>query len=157
MLCAQVARSLYTEATMVKRRNTVLQSLGYALPFSLVALSWGAYVANHARLRKVAPIPFIANNPVISLPTDVVWLVMAFVLSKRYLRDVEGPESEGMKLGVLSTGIGLTLDLIVVAWLVGVGPRHFAQLAVWLGYGELIGIPWLVGRSLERTAQPVFS
>lgn len=157
MLCAEVARGLYTEATRVKRRNTVLQRLGYALPFSFVALSWGAYVANHATLRKVAPIPFIANNPVISLPIDVVWLVMAFVLSKRYLRDVEGPATEAMKLGVLSTSVGLTLDLVVVAWLVGIGPRHFAQLSVWLGYGELIGIPWLVGRSLEQTAQPVLS
>src|SRR5919198_6321023 len=138
---------------MVKRRNNLLQRLGYALPFSLVALSWGAYVANHASLRKVAAIPFIANNPVISLPTDVVWLVMAVLLSKRYLRDVEAPVTEGIKLGVLSTSVGLTLDLIVVAWLVGIGPRHFAQLAVWLGYGELISIPWLVGRSLERTAQ----
>jgi hypothetical protein len=152
-----VAYDLDTEALIMKRRTNLLQRLGYALPFSLVALSWGAYVANHATLRKVAAIPFIANNPVISLPTDLVWLVMALVLSKRYLRDVEAPATEGMKLGVLSIGVGLTLDLIVVAWLVGIGPRHFAQLAVWLGYGELITIPWLVGRSLERTAQAILS
>ena len=34
--------------------------------------------------------------------------------------------------------------------IVGIGPRHFAQLAVWLGYGELLSIPWLVGRRLEQ-------
>ena len=141
----------------MKRRITVLQRVGYALPFSLVALSWGAYVANHAKLRKVAPIRYIANNPIISLPTDVVWLVMAFIVSGRYLREVEAPATEGVKLGVLATSIGLTLDLVVVAWLVGIGPRHFAQLAVWLGYGELIGVPWLVGRRLERKAQRVLN
>src|SRR6266545_6398866 len=148
LLCAQAARSLDMGAAMLKR-------FGYAAPFSLVALSWGAYVAKHATLRKAAPIPFIANNPVISLPTDVVCLGLAWVLSTHYLRDVEAPAAEGLKLGLLATSVGLTLDLIVVAWPVGIGPRHFAQLAVWLGYGELISIPWLVGRRLEQTAQPV--
>jgi hypothetical protein len=102
--------------------------------------------------RKARAIPFIANNPIISLPTDMVWLMMAFFLSKRYLCDVEAPAIEGIKLGVLSVGVGLTLDLMIVAWLVGIGPRHFAQLAVWLGYGELLSIPWLVGRRLEQGA-----
>jgi hypothetical protein len=154
-LCVHITHDLHTEETMSKRQNTLLQRLSYALPFSLVALSWGAYVANHATLRKVRAIPFIANNPIISLPTDVVWLMMALVLSKHYLRDIEAPATEGLKLGLLSTSIGLTLDLVIVAWLVGIGPRHFAQLAVWLGYGELVSIPWLVGRGLEQRTQPV--
>src|SRR4051812_24885959 len=102
---------------MPKRKTTLFPRLTYALPFSLVALSWGAYVANHATLRKARALPFIANNPIISLPTDLVWLMMALLMSKRYLRDIEAPAAEGIKLGLLSTSVGLTLDLVIVAWL----------------------------------------
>ena len=38
-------------------------------------------------------------------------------------------------------------DLVVVAWIVAEGWRHFAQPVLWLAYTVLIIIPWLVGKA----------
>jgi hypothetical protein len=44
-----------------------------------------------------------------------------------------------------------TLDLLMLALLLKAGYGYFASLTVWLGYFILLIIPWLTGRSLQKT------
>jgi hypothetical protein len=130
-----------------------VRALSYALLFWVVLVPWAAYVATTPALAQVPGIPLIANNYIISLPTLLVWSIMAFLLARHYLRTARHKPIEGLKLGLTFAVISFVLDLVVIAGLVGVGSRHFAQLVVWIGYLALIIIPWWVGT--RQTEQEV--
>src|SRR5947207_15938057 len=101
-----------------------------------------------AALKAVTPIRYISSNPAISFPVLIIWLVVAFLLAKNYLKGAPDKAGEGLKLGVIFSVINVLLDLLVLAALLKAGFGYFISLTVWLDYLMRLMIPVLLGRSM---------
>jgi hypothetical protein len=123
------------------------KALGYAVLIWLVGFVWGSFVFMTPALRRVSPLPFVSQNPAISFPILFIWLIMAFVLARSYLKDAHDRAGEGLKLGALWAGVNFVLDLLVLLLLLRAGFGYFISATVWLGYALLLCVPWRVGRS----------
>jgi hypothetical protein len=47
--------------------------------------------------------------------------------------------------------VNIVLDFLVLVLLLKAGFSYFISLTVWVGYVILFAIPWITGRSLQRT------
>lgn len=117
----------------------------------LVGFLWGSLVLMIPGLKDAAPIAFVSNNPWISFPLLVACLPLAYASARRYLRDAPDPRRQGLQLGIVLACVSATLDLIVLALLLGAGLQFFASLTVLLGYALLVLVPWSVGDALSRS------
>jgi hypothetical protein len=131
-----------------------LQSPGRALAYTLALLVagfvWGAIGANVPAIRGARPLPYVAHNWAIALPIFVTWVVLSYAFARKYLRLAGGGAAEGLRLGALFAISAVLYDLIVIAWIIGVGWQHFEQLLLWVTYGLLMLIPWQVGRGMAE-------
>lgn len=128
------------------------KAIVYSLLIWIVGFIWGSVVFMSPALKQTQPIPYVSSNPAISFPTLVMWLILTFLIARRYLRLSPNKAAEGFKLGVVLAVINLLLDLLVLVYLLKSGFGYFASLTVWVAYTMLIVVPWLVGRSsVERT------
>jgi len=123
-----------------------LKALGYALLIWIVGFVWGSIVFMTPALKGVAPIPYISSNPAISFPILIIWPIFIYLVANSYLKKVTDKGGEGLRLGITFCLVNLVLDLVVLVFLLKTGFRYFVSLTVWLGYLELLLIPWLVGR-----------
>ena len=128
------------------------QALIYAVLIWLIGFVWGSLVFMTPALKHVSAIPYITKNPAISFPILFIWLIVAYMLARRYLKAVDDKVAEGRKLGIMFSGVNAGLDLQVLVLLLGAGFSYFISLTVWSGYFVLLIIPWLVGRSAQRVA-----
>lgn len=126
------------------------KALGYAILIWIIGFVWGSVVFMTPALKDISSIPYVSRYPAISFPVLIVWLLVAYALSRNYLRTATDKASEGLKLGLLFAVVNLLLDLLVLVILFKNGFDYFVSLTVWLAYLILFIVPWLVGRSLAN-------
>jgi len=126
------------------------KSLLYAVLLWLIGFVWGSIVFMTPALKRTAAIPYVSSNPAISFPILAIWLVVAFVLAKNYLKAAGDKVTEGLKLGITFSVVNVLLDLLVLVLLLKAGFGYFISLTVWLGYFMLFIIPWITASYLER-------
>ena len=102
-------------------------------------------------LKATQPIPYISSNPAIRCPVLLIWTPLAYFLARAYLSKINDPDREGFKLGLVFSATNFILDLVVLVLLLKAGPGYFAATSIWFAYFLLIIIPWLTGRSLQKT------
>jgi hypothetical protein len=126
------------------------KALVFAILIWIIGFAWGSVVFMTPALKNVAPIPYVSRNPAISFPILLIWLVVTYLLAKNYLNGVTNRDSEGLKLGIVFSGVNFILDLLILVLLLKAGAGYFASATVWLAYFILLIIPWLTGRSLQK-------
>ena len=127
------------------------RALAYALLIWITGFVWGSVVFMTPALKNVAAIPYVSRYPLISFPVLIIWLLIAYLLARSYLKLTTDKASEGLKLGLLFAVVNFILDLFVLVILFKNGFTYFASLTVWLAYFILLTVPWFTGRSLART------
>ena len=60
------------------------RALGYALLIWLSGFVWGSVVFMTPTLRNIAAIPYVSRYPAISFPLLLLWLLIAYLLARRY-------------------------------------------------------------------------
>ena len=126
-------------------------ALVYAVLLWVIGFVWGSIVFMTPALKTVAAIPYVSSNPAISFPILIIWLVVTYLLARSYLKTAGDKAAEGLKLGITFSVVNVLLDLLVLVLLLKTGFSYFISLTVWLGYLMLFTIPWMAGRSLQRT------
>jgi len=121
----------------------------YAVLIWLIGFIWGSIVFMTPQLRTIAPIRFVSINPAISFPILVIWVIVTYVIARRYLRRAVDKVGEGLKLGVIFSTMNVLLDFLVLVLLFKAGFTYFISLTVWLGYLLLLIIPWVIGRTMQ--------
>lgn len=116
----------------------------------VVGFIWGSIVFMTPSLKSVPAIPYISSNPVISFPIIALWLPLAYLLARNFLKNSRTPEADAIKLGLAFSEVNFILDIIVLVVLLKAGVGYFAAATVWLAYSMLFVIPWLTGRSLAK-------
>lgn len=129
-----------------------LKAFAYALLIWAVGFVWGSIVFMTPALKATPPIPYISSNPAISFPIILIWTVLALLLSRNYLKDAPDKAREGLRLGIVFTLVNFLLDLVVLVFLLQTGFKYFISGSVWFAYATLILIPWITGRTLEKSA-----
>ena len=118
------------------------RALTYAVLIWLVGFVWGSVVFMTPALKNVPTIPYISRYPAISFPVLVIWLLLANLLARKYLKSAAIKANEGLKLGLMFSVVNLVLDLLVLVFLFGTGFGYFSSLTVWLAYLLLLIVPW---------------
>ena len=127
------------------------KALIYAVLLWVIGFVWGSIAFMTPALKTVAAIPYVSSNPAISFPILFIWFIVTYLLAKSYLKAAGDKIAEGLKLGIMFSVMNVVLDLLVLVVLLKAGLSYFISLTVWLGYFMLFMIPWMVGRSLQRT------
>ncbi len=130
----------------------MLLAVAFAVLLWAVGFAWGSLVFMTPQLNSVAPIPFISQNPAISFPILILWVLLAFLLARIYLKGATDKACEGLKLGVIFVVVNFILDLIVLVVLLGTGAVFWVSLTVWIAYLILLLVPWFTGRSMQTAA-----
>jgi hypothetical protein len=128
------------------------KALIYAVLLWVIGFVWGSIVFMTPALKAVAPIPYVSSNPAISFPILIIWLIVTYLLAKSYLNAADNKVAEGLKLGIIFSAVNVLLDLLVLVLLLKAGFGYFVSLTVWLAYFMLLTIPWITGRTLQRTS-----
>ena len=128
------------------------KALIYAVLIWLIGFVWGSIVFMTPALKNISAIPYVSKNSAISFPILIIWLMVAYILARSYLKAAADKVAEGLKLGIMFSVVNVGLDLLVLVLLLRAGFSYFISLTVWLGYLVLLIIPWLVGRSAQRAA-----
>ena len=129
-----------------------IKALAFALLIWLVGFIWGSVVFMTPALKATPPIPYISSNPAISFPILLIWTVLALLLSRNYLKGAFDQAREGLRLGIMFALVNFVLDLVVLVFLLKTGVKYFVSGSVWFAYATLILIPWITGRTLEKSA-----
>jgi hypothetical protein len=125
------------------------RALAYAALIWVVGFAWGSVVFMTPALKAVAPIRYVSSNPAISFPILLVWLPLAYLLARSYLRAAADPAAEGLRLGLVFAEVNLLLDVLVLVVALDAGWGYFASLTVWLAYALLLAVPWWAGRAAQ--------
>ena len=126
------------------------RAIAYAVLIWLIGFAWGSVVFMTPALKSISPMPYVSRYPAISFPVLIIWLLIAYVLAKNYLKTATDKANVGLQLGLMFAVVNLVLDLLILVLLFKNGLGYFASLTVWLAYFILLLVPWLVGRSLAR-------
>jgi hypothetical protein len=126
------------------------KALGLAILIWVTGFIWGSIVFMTPSLKSVAAIPYVSRNPAISFPLLVVWPVLIYLLARNFLKGATDKPAQGLKLGLVFWLVNCGLDLVVLVFLLKTGFGYFVSLTVWIAYGLLLILPWLVGRSLQK-------
>ena len=122
------------------------RGLAYALLIWITGFVWGMVVFMTPAMKGVPAIPYVSRYPLISFPVLIIWILIAYLLARSYLKLTS--DKEGLKLGLLFAVVNFILDLLVLVLLFKNGFTYFASLTVWLAYIILLTVPWFTGRSL---------
>jgi len=131
-------------------RFSLVKAISYGVVIWVVGFVWGSIVFMTPLLKSVPPIPYLSSNPVISFPIIAIWVPLAYLLARNFLKDSKNPVADGTKLGIVFSEVNFVLDIIVLVVLFGAGMGYFAAASIWLGYAMLFVIAWLTGRSLAK-------
>jgi hypothetical protein len=129
----------------------ILKVLGFAILIWIIGFVWGSFVFMTPALKATPPIPYVSANPAISFPILLVWIPITYLFARVCLWRSRNPSKEGVRVGIMFAVINFGLDLLMLVVLLKAGFGYFASLTVWLGYLILLLIPWLTGRSLQKT------
>ncbi len=75
--------------------------------------------------------------------------ILLVLVAYWYLKKNAGLE-EGLKLGLIWLLLSIILDIVVLVYCFKNGWIYFSSWTVWLGYGEMIIVPGIVGKLLEK-------
>ena|SRR5687767_1739054 len=128
----------------------LFKAVGFAVLIWIVGFVWGSIVFMTPALKATPPVPYISNNPAISLPILLIWIPLIYFLARAYLSQVNDPDREGFKLGLIFAATNFILDLVVLVILLKAGAGYFAAASIWFAYFLLLIIPWLTGRSVQK-------
>ncbi|HKO35213.1 MAG TPA: hypothetical protein VJV21_01960 [Pyrinomonadaceae bacterium] len=126
------------------------KAIGFAVLIWIVGFVWGSIVFMTPALKATPPIPYISNNPAISIPILLIWIPLTYFLTRAHLLKINDPDREGFTLGLIFAATNFILDLVVLVLLLKAGAGYFAAASIWFAYLLLIIIPWLTGRSLQK-------
>jgi hypothetical protein len=126
------------------------KAIGFAVLIWIVGFVWGSIVFMTPALKATQPIPYVSSNPAISVPILLIWIPLIYFLAKTYLLQVNDPDRQGFKLGLIFSATNFILDLVVLVLLLKAGTGYFAAASICFAYFLLIIIPWLTGRSLQK-------
>ena len=129
----------------------LFKAIGLAILIWIVGFVWGSIVFMTPALKATPPIPYISSNPAISIPILLIWIPLTYFLAKAYLSRVNDPDREGFKLGLIFSVTNFIFDLAVLVLLLKAGTGYFVAASIGFAYFLLIIIPWLTGRSLQKT------
>ena len=131
-------------------RFPLVKAIAYGVVIWVVGFIWGSLVFMTPSLKSVPPIPYLSSNPAISLPIIALWLPLAYLLARNFLKNSRTPEADGVMLGIAFSEVNFVLDIIVLVFLLKAGAGFFAAASVWIAYAMLFVIAWLTGRSLAK-------
>lgn len=123
------------------------KALLYAALLWVAGFFWGSIVHMTPSLKAVPPIPYVSSNPLISFPILVIWLVLAWLLARHFLKQAEPKAEAGRKLGIIFLLVNVVLDLVVLVRLLKTGCGFYASLSAWVAYAILFLVPWRLGRA----------
>jgi hypothetical protein len=129
----------------------LFKALGFAILIWIIGFVWGSFVFMTPALKATPAIPYVSANPAISFPILLGWIPITYLFARVCLWRSRIPTGEGLRVGIVFAAINVLLDLLMLVMLLKAGFRYFASLTVWLGYLILLIIPWLTGRSLQKT------
>ncbi|HLN99153.1 MAG TPA: hypothetical protein VK208_11885 [Pyrinomonadaceae bacterium] len=129
----------------------IARALAYAFLIWITGFVWGSIVFITPALKNIATIPYVSRYPAISFPLLLLWIPLAYMLARSYLKVTTNKANEGIKLGFVFAVTNLVLDLLVIVLLFKNGLTYFGSLTVWLAYLILLTAPWFAGRSLVST------
>lgn len=129
----------------------IFKALGFAILIWIIGFVWGSIVFMTPPLKATPAIPYISANPAISFPILLVWTPITYLFARVCLWRSPNPMHKGLRVGIVFAGVNFILDLLMLVMLLNTGVGYFASLTVWLGYLILLIIPWLTGRSLQKT------
>lgn len=124
------------------------KALWYALLLWLIGFVWGIVVFTVPALKDIPAIPYISKYPAVSAPLIVVYVIIIFLLTRRYLEDTDKKAIEGLKFGMAVFLVNIILDAMVYVIMLK-SPDYFAYFSIWLFYILAIAVPWFTGRWLE--------
>ena len=127
-----------------------IKALGFAILIWIIGFVWGSIVFMTPALKNISGIPYVSRYPAISFFILLIWPVVTYFLARNYLLGTINRDAEGLKLGLVFSGIIFALDLVVLVFLLKAGASYFASATIWLAYFILLLIPWLTGRSLQK-------
>ncbi|HYX27187.1 MAG TPA: hypothetical protein VE863_01375 [Pyrinomonadaceae bacterium] len=127
-----------------------LRAFVYAIVIWIVGFVWGSIVFMTPLLKSIRPIPYLSSNPAISFPILILWIALAYLLARSYLRTSSDRNREGVRLGLVFAVMNFILDLLLLVLLLRAGFAYFISLTVWLGYLLLFAVPWLTGRLIQK-------
>jgi hypothetical protein len=127
-----------------------IKALGFAILIWIIGFVWGSIVFMTPALKNISAIPYVSRYPAISFPILLIWPVVTYFLARNYLLGTIKRDAEGLKLGLVFSGINFALDLVVLVFLLEAGASYFASATIWLAYFILLLIPWFTGRSLQK-------
>src|ERR1044072_3156843 len=127
------------------------KALAFAVLIWIIGFVWGMVVFETPALKEIPSIPYVSRYPAISFPILIIWIVVTYLLAKKYLRTTDDKAREGCRLGITFGVVNFVLDLLVLVLLFGNGASYFASLTVWLASIILLTVPWLVGQSMSRS------
>ena len=130
---------------------SLFKALGFAILIWIVGFVWGSVVFMTPALKATPAIPYVSAHPAISFPILLLWIPITYLAARVCLWRSRNPTNEGVKVGIMFAVINFMLDLLMLVILLKAGFGYFASLTVWLGYLILLIIPWLTGRSLQKT------
>ena len=129
----------------------LFKALGFAILIWIIGFVWGSIVFMTPPLKATPAIPYISANPAISFPILLVWIPVTYLFARVCLWRNRNSIAEGLRVGIVFAAINFILDLLMLVMLLKAGVGYFASLTVWLGYLILLIIPWLTGRSLQKS------
>lgn len=79
----------------------------------------------------------------------ILWPIVAIFLARRYFKD--NPSMvEGLKLGIVWMVISAILDIAILVYGFKNGWEFYSTWTIWIGYLEIIIVPAIVGKILEK-------
>src|SRR6185436_7698877 len=107
-----------------------IKALGFAILIWIIGFIWGSFVFMTPSLKSVPAIPYVSSNPAISFPIIFIWLPLAYLLARNFLKNSGTPEAQGIKLGLAFSEVNFVLDIIVLVVLLKAGVGYFASASV---------------------------
>lgn len=126
-----------------------ITAVWYAILLWMVGFVWGVIVFTVPSLKNLPSVLYLSKYPAVSFPLLVVYVILLFVLTPRYLKMAERKEGEGLKFGVTLTLINFVLDFVVYYVLLN-GVDYFTYFSIWFAYTLFIVIPCAIGRRFKN-------
>jgi hypothetical protein len=127
----------------------------YSVLLWVLGFVWGAIVFMVPPLKAVQSIPYFSKYPAISLVLLPLYLILVWLVARRYLDSATDKTMEGLKLGGMIFVVSLVLDVVVYLILFN-SADYFTFASIWVTYAVFVFLPWLVGKrsaSVKKTGE----
>jgi len=126
------------------------KAIGYSIVLWMVGIIWGSIVFMVPSWKDVAEVPYISQNPVMSIPNLIFYLILIYFFSKSYLKGIEDKKSGAGKFALTMFVVNLILDNLFIILFAGDWPNYLATLSVVFAYLMMIIIPMHAAERLQR-------